>query len=65
MTKFDDKPTTEPAAELDAADLDAAVGGIAMLLPAVQSAREAARRTSKAAPAGKFDFQGGDDFASR
>lgn len=29
---------------LDDADLDQADGGIAMLLPAVQSAREAARR---------------------
>lgn len=65
MTKFDDKPTTEPAAELDAADLDAAVGGIALLLPAVQSAREAARSTSKPAPAKTIKFQDGDDLFLR
>lgn len=55
------KPNTE-VETLDDADLDNAQGGIAMLLPAVQAAREAAR--SEAAVL-DFALTGDGDFSPK
>ncbi|MEM7745911.1 MAG: hypothetical protein AAF409_19595 [Pseudomonadota bacterium] len=59
MTKNDQTPVTLPDA-----DLDEAQGGVGMLLPAVQQAREAARMTSatEADKLGNFEIQ---DLMSR